>query len=426
MSISAQKLEVPVTYDSYTPSGSSSSSPRSSSCTSINGALYHKSSEETLQSHQESISNSSVHTSTAAIDKDRFELFGQDPSSSDHKSLHSLLKTTFDFRNQSLSTVCSIRDPESNRGSSAISTPWYSLSSLPSLESEAESSSSLFFTPRSSLHIFPTLSTDPSPSPSPSPVHAVLPSPPLDDDGGSQLSSTMEIMEISTPNTPSIRPADFLPSPTNRMGTTSRTLRGMVTLKDKKGVLGFMTDLLNSNKRPEITTPHDLVHLTHVRFDSSTRQYIGLPKGWQRLLHDSGISKSDQEKDPLAVVKIVEFYQDGGGGDIWDKMGRARAAGSSRSPPIPGMVQAAYPGPSKKSVNIPVAERRAPQPPTVPQQQSKAVVSLAKTAGATPRRREKKKEGKANDADIVKRLQRICTDADPTRLYRNLVKIGQG
>ena len=424
MSISSQKLEVPVTYDSYTPSGSSSSSPRSSR-TSINGALYHKSSGETLQSHQESISNSSVHTSTGAVGKDPYELAEQDPSGSDHKSLHSLLKTTFDFRNQSLSTVYSIRDPESNRGSTAISTPWYSLSSIPSLESEAESSSSLFFTPRSSLPLFPTLSTDPSPSPSPSPVYAVLPSPPLGD-GDSQLSSTMEIMEISTPNTPSIRPADFLPSPTDRMGTTSRTLRGMVTLKDKKGVLGFMTDLLNSNKRPEITTPHDLVHLTHVRFDSSTRKYIGLPKDWQRLLHEGGISKSDQEKDPLAVVKIVEFYQDGGGGDVWDKMGRARAAGSSRSPPIPGMVQAAYPGPSKKSVNVPVAERRAPQPPTAPQQQSTAVASLAKTAGATPRRREKKKEDKANDAEIVKRLQQICTDADPTQLYRNLVKIGQG
>ncbi|KAF8309300.1 Pkinase-domain-containing protein [Clavulina sp. PMI_390] len=43
---------------------------------------------------------------------------------------------------------------------------------------------------------------------------------------------------------------------------------------------------------------------------------------------------------------------------------------------------------------------------------------------ATPRRREKKDRG--NEMDIVKRLQAICTDADPTRLYRNLVKIGQG
>lgn len=40
-----------------------------------------------------------------------------------------------------------------------------------------------------------------------------------------------------------------------------------------------------------------------------------------------------------------------------------------------------------------------------------------------PRRREPKK---GNDPDIVERLKAICTDADPTKLYRNLVKIGQG
>ena len=198
MSISSQKLEVPVTYDSYTPSSSSSSSPRSS-CTSINVALYHKSSEETLQSHQGSISNSSVHTFTGAIVKDPFER--QDPSSSDHKSLHSVLKRGFDFRNQSLSTVCSIRDPESNRSSTATSTlPGHSFI-LTSLEDETESSSSLYFTPRSSLAISPALITDPSPSPSP--VYAVLPSPPLDDDGDSQPSSDIEITEIFLDKNPS-------------------------------------------------------------------------------------------------------------------------------------------------------------------------------------------------------------------------------
>jgi hypothetical protein len=193
MSISSQKLEVPVTYDSYTPSSSSSSSPRSS-CTSINVALYHKSSEETLQSHQGSISNSSVHTFTGAIVKDPFER--QDPSSSDHKSLHSVLKRSFDFRNQSLSTVCSIRDPESNRSSTATSTPPRHSFILTSLEDETESSSSLYFTPRSSLAIFPTLITDPSPSP----VCAVLPSPLLDDDGDSQLSSAMKIYLDKNPS----------------------------------------------------------------------------------------------------------------------------------------------------------------------------------------------------------------------------------
>ena len=76
----------------------------------------------------------------------------------------------------------------------------------------------------------------------------------------------------------------------------------------------------------------------------------------------------------------------------------------------------------------PVAERRALHPPTALQQQwnTTPVESLAKTVDA-PQRREREKEEKAEDADadIVKRLQHICTDADPTRLYRNLVKIGQ-
>ncbi|KAI6114822.1 Pkinase-domain-containing protein [Pisolithus croceorrhizus] len=62
---------------------------------------------------------------------------------------------------------------------------------------------------------------------------------------------------------------------------------------------------------------------------------------------------------------------------------------------------------------------------TQQQQQSAAVASLAKAgAVATPRRREKK--DKDNTDDIIRRLQQICTDADPTKLYRNLVKIGQG
>ena len=73
-----------------------------------------------------------------------------------------------------------------------------------------------------------------------------------------------------------------------------------------------------------------------------------------------------------------------------------------------------------------VAERPAPQPPTAPQQLNAVVAGLAKAVGANPRRRDKEREGKANDADIARRLQRTGTDADPTRLYRNLVKIRQG
>lgn len=45
--------------------------------------------------------------------------------------------------------------------------------------------------------------------------------------------------------------------------------------------------------------------------------------------------------------------------------------------------------------------------------------------GATPRRREKPGD-KEKEANIIRRLQSICTDADPTKLYKGFTKIGQG
>jgi p21-activated kinase 1 len=85
-------------------------------------------------------------------------------------------------------------------------------------------------------------------------------------------------------------------------------------------MLGFMSDFLNTSKRLEISTPYDPVHLTHVGFNSSTGEFTGLPKEWQQLLQESGISRQEQEKNPLAVMEIVKFYQEGHG-DVWDKMG---------------------------------------------------------------------------------------------------------
>jgi p21-activated kinase 1 len=72
-----------------------------------------------------------------------------------------------------------------------------------------------------------------------------------------------------------------------------------------------------------------------------------------------------------------------------------------------------------------VRERSDPRAQQNQAPPSAAASSLAKVSGvATPRRREKKDKGK--EEDIIKRLQVICTDADPTKLYRNLFKIGQG
>ncbi|KAK2463510.1 hypothetical protein APHAL10511_004261 [Amanita phalloides] len=278
-------------------------------------------------------------------------------------------------------------------------------------------------------------------------------------------------------------PADLPPLPQlrSRSATTS--------LKPKKGVLSFMSDVFNSNKRPEISTPYDPVHLTHVGFNSSTGEFTGLPKEWQQLLQESGISRQEQEKNPQAVMDIVKFYQEGPVNDVWDKLGAvapiptqqlpqrspppppspigpppyrpapspatvaipsldrstsARIPSRSNKPtdlgranttrdrpspapagPLPATQQPSKPSSASSNPDLPLKHNKDPRAvSTTGQPTIHAQSSLAKVSGvATPRKRTK---DRTKDEDVIKRLQAICTDADPTKLYRSLVKIGQG
>lgn len=366
--------------------------------------------------------------------------------------------------------------------------------------------------------------------------------------------SPLSARRLSSPNVTSpdaafyADPSESMPSaPSQEYNSisafnTGPRSRSNTNVKGKKGgMLSFMSDFLNQSKRIEISTPYDPVHLTHVGFNSSTGEFTGLPKEWQQLLQESGISRQDQEKNPQAVMEIVKFYQEGVHGDVWDKMGLVESptkeveqngfqstvspnlfpacyttdvARQRAAPPPPGKPLPPISVPSMTPTSpAPTSYRPAPAPPSAvtpsldrstsqrtPQKSSKssdslaranttqnkrtpaqspgsglvasgpapkapikhspssstgdlkhrererererdpravkqeqpqspAVQSLAKASSsaagvATPRRREKK--GGDKEFDIVARLKQICTDADPTRLYRNLVKIGQG
>jgi len=98
---------------------------------------------------------------------------------------------------------------------------------------------------------------------------------------------------------------------------------------------------------------------------------------------------------------------------------------ASPNPPFHQPNKLVKPSPGNSSTDLPLkSQSNSSSTPKAPHQQP--VQSLAKVSGvATPRRREKKVD-RAKEQDIIKRLQQICTDADPTKLYRSLVKIGQG
>ena len=135
-----------------------------------------------------------------------------------------------------------------------------------------------------------------------------------------------------SPELPGIPPPPPIPTESISLPGGTRSRSGTVAAKSKKGMLGFMSDLLSSSKKIEISTPYDPVHLTHVGFNTSTGEFTGLPKEWQQLLQESGISKSEQEKNPQAVMEIVKFYQEGRAeGSVWDKMGAIQAPQPAQS-----------------------------------------------------------------------------------------------
>ena len=366
----AKKMSLPssrtvTNHKSYDDSSPSAPSSRRASKITVE---YHKPSRQSIQEYQELLSNVNIHAAAAASYKDPFVPTRQAPpppsshnssksssrsrdrdsSVSHHKSRNSLHKQPPRSRGRSVSTApTTIHEADSDPFSTAPSTPQQEFSSFTLPSTREMATSSVPPTPPRPSRANTVNLTDLYPDPNTNPAHGSVSAPLLDPGelyGDSQSFVTAASSTAFTPS-PSVAVTSFSPAPVDRMGTVSRSRSGTVTAKGKKGMLGFMTDFLNSNKRPEISTPYDPVHLTHVGFNSSTGEFTGLPKEWQQLLQDSGISKSDQEKNPLAVMEIVKFYQEGGG-DVWDKMGHAPAPGGSQSPPIPGTAQP-FPGLSK-------------------------------------------------------------------------------
>lgn len=252
------------------------------------------------------------------------------------------------------------------------------------------------------------------------------------------LSSEQSPLKIKTNGTAEGSPPD---SANNRT-----TFKGVFN-----NLVSSMTDLLSPDKKLEISTPYNPVHLTHVGFNTNTGEFTGLPREWQTLLNDAGISKTEQQAHPQTVIDIIGFYEDttkAKGDAVWDKFNSVKKA-----PPPP---------PNTKSYENP---RRAPPPPiegrkksspstdfkkkpsqispqkpynsqspggsTVdsPNKQVEAPVAQTSPPPAPTRRRDPNKSSRSRPAEsenIVTRLKAICTDADPTQIYSNLVKIGQG
>ncbi|KAJ2964980.1 hypothetical protein NQZ79_g188 [Umbelopsis isabellina] len=109
-----------------------------------------------------------------------------------------------------------------------------------------------------------------------------------------------------------------------------------------------------------ISSPYNLMHITHVGFNQKTGEFTGLPKEWQILLNQSGITKREQEANPQAVLDAITFYKetrDDPDDEVWQKFELAQ----SQHPPR-------LPNPSLISQNrISTVQGSNSRPPPLPQ-----------------------------------------------------------
>ncbi|KAM3460440.1 hypothetical protein MY5147_004733 [Beauveria neobassiana] len=111
------------------------------------------------------------------------------------------------------------------------------------------------------------------------------------------------------------------------------------TVRKKSGFSGFVNSLVGSQKKPMISAPENPIHVTHVGYDSSTGQFTGLPKEWQRLINESGIPEKERRENPQTMVDILQFYKEtterAPEDQILEKFGHAASDRSQYATPNP-------------------------------------------------------------------------------------------
>ncbi|MCJ1387624.1 p21 protein (Cdc42 Rac)-activated kinase [Xylographa bjoerkii] len=84
---------------------------------------------------------------------------------------------------------------------------------------------------------------------------------------------------------------------------------GKIRWRKRTGLSGFVNSVLGSPRSVKIGMPENPVHMIHVGYDNETGQFTGLPREWDKLLEDSGITKKEREQNPQAVVDVMTFWE---------------------------------------------------------------------------------------------------------------------
>ncbi|NXQ91543.1 PAK1 kinase, partial [Nyctibius grandis] len=218
---------------------------------------------------------------------------------------------------------------------------------------------------------------------------------------------------------------------------------------------GDKTNKKKEKERPEISLPSDFEHTIHVGFDAVTGEFTGMPEQWARLLQTSNITKSEQKKNPQAVLDVLEFYNSkkisnsqkymsftDKSTEDYNSSNTLNVKAVSETPAVPSVsededdeddaapppVIAPRPEHTKSIYTRSVIEPLAPPTRDVA---TSPISSPSENSTTAPdmlvRNTEKqKKKPKMSDEEILEKLRSIVSVGDPKKKYTCFEKIGQG
>ncbi|NXF90468.1 PAK1 kinase, partial [Eubucco bourcierii] len=218
---------------------------------------------------------------------------------------------------------------------------------------------------------------------------------------------------------------------------------------------GDKTNKKKEKERPEISLPSDFEHTIHVGFDAVTGEFTGMPEQWARLLQTSNITKSEQKKNPQAVLDVLEFYNSkkisnsqkymsftDKSTEDYNSSNTLNVKSVCETPAVPSVsededdeddaapppVIAPRPEHTKSIYTRSVID---PLPPPTRDVATSPISSPSENSTAAPdmlvRNTEKqKKKPKMSDEEILEKLRSIVSVGDPKKKYTCFEKIGQG
>ncbi|KAI0318186.1 kinase-like domain-containing protein [Amylostereum chailletii] len=86
--------------------------------------------------------------------------------------------------------------------------------------------------------------------------------------------------------------------------------RYYLAMKGDEELYGWQDDIYSRSPLSGVSNPTNFVHKVHVGFDPVSGAFTGMPDQWNKLLTKSAITREDYQRDPQAVLEVLEFYTD--------------------------------------------------------------------------------------------------------------------